>query len=438
VNIKIALTPTRRGAVGIMVGTVLGQVCVLAAAPVLSRLYSPADFGAFAVLSSLVAILGTVLAGRLEQAIGLPVDDGDAAALATVAIVFAALATGVLSVVAVLAADPLAGLLGPRTLAPSLPWVPLIAGLTAAVIVLNQLAARHRKYAAMARRVFLQNALAVVVQALVGLKGFHGGGLLFGLGAGQAGAAVSFTGRLRALPQAVAGQLRGLQPALLRRYRRFPLILAPAGLMNILGTQLTVILFGACYGDRVAGWLGLAQRLIALPVALVGTALGQVYTAELGRALRTDPARAAPLFLRTSRRLALAAAGFGVLVLALAPPLFPAFLGGDWRASGQYAQALAPAMAAQLCVAPVSLTLALLERQPTQFAWDSARVAVVVATVTGSAAAHLSALRAVWLFSAVSAVMYAVMWAASRHALHRHRPPAPVADLTTAHARRTP
>jgi O-antigen/teichoic acid export membrane protein len=440
------LTATHKGAARIMAGTVLGQLVVLAAAPMLARLYSPADFGLFAVLSSLVAILASVLSGRLEQAVGLPAQDDDAVALTVVAIVFTAATTTLATLGLFVAARPTADLFGQPQLARWLPYVPVIAGVTAVAIALNQLAARRRQFGLVATRYFLQSACTAAVQVACGLKGLNAGGLVFGLGAGQLGGIVSFARAAKGRPL----RMRRLQLAMLSRYRRYPLVLAPSGLLNVLGTQLTVLLFGFWYGDQVAGWLGLSQRLIALPVAFVGTAIGQVYTSELGRCLRSEPTAARGLFLKTSKGLGVAGLGFAVIVAGLAPMAFAGLLGDAWLTSGRYAQALAIAMAAQLVVAPVSQTLGLLERQPLQLVWDAGRVLVVTATVSVSALSNRSALTAIWLFSAVSVVMYAIMWMLSIRALNaRHREGASEARdvsnsesvaeaMTAGHPRRTP
>ncbi len=52
-------------------GTALGQGLVLASAPLLTRLYTPADFGVLAVYSSIVSLVAVVGALRYELAIAL-------------------------------------------------------------------------------------------------------------------------------------------------------------------------------------------------------------------------------------------------------------------------------------------------------------------------------------------------------------------------------
>jgi O-antigen/teichoic acid export membrane protein len=52
-------------------GSVLGQGLVLASAPLLTRLYTPADFGVLAVYGSIVSLVAVVAALRYELAIAL-------------------------------------------------------------------------------------------------------------------------------------------------------------------------------------------------------------------------------------------------------------------------------------------------------------------------------------------------------------------------------
>ena len=59
-------------------GTIAGQVLVISFMPVLTRLYKPSDFGVFAAVSGIIALLAAVSTMRLEQAIVLPKNDEEA------------------------------------------------------------------------------------------------------------------------------------------------------------------------------------------------------------------------------------------------------------------------------------------------------------------------------------------------------------------------
>jgi len=204
------------------------------------------------------------------------------------------------------------------------------------------------------------------------------------------------------------------------RYRRFPLLLMPAGVVNTAGLYLPVLLVAATYGATAAGWLGFTQRVLALPVTLIGQATAQVYLSELARNHRERSGRQGPLFRVASARLALVGGVLGILLLLLAAPLFPVVFGEAWRTSGLMAQALAISLALQLVASPLSQTLIVFERTGTQLAWDVTRLVTVSTSVYLSSALGLDVTQAIWVLSITSAACYAVLWLLSQRTLRYH------------------
>ena len=60
-------------------GTAAGQAITVLAAPLLTRLYSPEDFGLLAVYTSLLMTIGVIASLRYQLAIPLPKSDEEAA-----------------------------------------------------------------------------------------------------------------------------------------------------------------------------------------------------------------------------------------------------------------------------------------------------------------------------------------------------------------------
>ena len=66
-------------AVAVLVGgTAVGQLVVLGASPILSRLFDPESFGLLAVYTAILSVAVSAGSLRLEQAIGLPKSEQEA------------------------------------------------------------------------------------------------------------------------------------------------------------------------------------------------------------------------------------------------------------------------------------------------------------------------------------------------------------------------
>ena len=110
-------------------GAALAQALPLLFAPLLTRLYTPADFGVLAVFVAWLSNLAVVATARYDMAVVLPSDDADAARLMRLAL----LINTALCALCLLLFWPwhqaIAGALGQPALAPWLPWLPLGDGL---------------------------------------------------------------------------------------------------------------------------------------------------------------------------------------------------------------------------------------------------------------------------------------------------------------------
>lgn len=68
-----------RNVVTLMTGTTFAQALMILVAPILTRLYSPEDFGVYALYISILGIIAVVACWCYEFAIVLPENDEDAA-----------------------------------------------------------------------------------------------------------------------------------------------------------------------------------------------------------------------------------------------------------------------------------------------------------------------------------------------------------------------
>ncbi len=79
-------------------------------------------------------------------------------------------------------------------------------------------------------------------------------------------------------PWPAAGDISSSLAAARSRTAIFPLFSAGATILNHAATTLPPIMLAAFYTPQVTGLFGLAQRMISLPMVLVGAAVSQVFT----------------------------------------------------------------------------------------------------------------------------------------------------------------
>ena len=119
------ISSNRKGVLALSAGTAGGQILAFRAAPLLTRLYSPADFGVFTVVSSMVITFGTVAAFRFDFAVPLPKKDEDAYSLVFLGLFCSLLSLSGGMLLVALLKDNIVNFYGESAL---LPWLWLVPG----------------------------------------------------------------------------------------------------------------------------------------------------------------------------------------------------------------------------------------------------------------------------------------------------------------------
>lgn len=364
-------------------GTALGQGVVLLSMPILTRIYTPAHFGLLSVYVSILSMVLVISALRFEVAIPIPHEEAEASHVLALSFLSVGAVFVVVTVGSLFGSSWLLDRLRVPGLKPYLSWILPIGVLGGgAYQVLGNWALRQRDYGCLAKTRLHQGLAQVATQLGLGLLVAGPIGLLIGADIGR----FSGTGTLAraAWRESRASFLRLSWQRLweaARRYRRFPLLNAGSALLNAAGLYLPVVIVASAYSTEVGGQFALSQRIIAVPMALVGQAIGQVYIAEGAALLRERPGELYALFNRTTWKLFLFGVGPVFLMAFLGPWGFKLIFGKEWAQAGLFVRILSPMYLLQFMTSPLSMTLLLLEKQWLQLAWDLSRMIAVLGTL---------------------------------------------------------
>jgi O-antigen/teichoic acid export membrane protein len=404
-----------RSVVTLASGTAVAQLGLALATPVLTRLYSPADYGTLAVYASTVTVLLVIASLRYELAIPLPEDETMAGSLLGLALLLVAGMTVGLALLVWLAGDAFIAAVRVPALRPYRWLVPLGFAGAGLYQALSYWAIRRRAFGRLARTRLSQGLGQVATQLGCGFAGLGAPGLLMGDVVGRvAGGGGLGLAAVRDRP--FARTTRGTLAAAAARYRRFPLLTTWSGLLNVGSLQLPSILFAAFFGAAAAGLYALSYKMLVLPTMLLGQSVAQVFLSRAAIAAR-DPAELRQLTERT----ALVLFGVGLPLFAVValggPQIFGTVMGQRWEQAGRYAQVLAPWFVVWLVSSPLSGLLNVREWQGSALAFSAGEFVLRLGSLmVGSRAG--SPLLAVALLSASGVIVSLASIVRFMHAAH--------------------
>jgi O-antigen/teichoic acid export membrane protein len=198
--------------------------------------------------------------------------------------------------------------------------------------------------------------------------------------------------------------------ALAWRYARYPLLGLPSSITNAVAQTLPVPLIAQAYGLPEAGFYALVQRVVGLPLTVIGASVADALLGRVAHHARTDPALALPLFRRTGATLFLLGLPIALALLLFGPPAFKLVFGAEWERAGDMASAVAPWYLAALAVSPLSRVVLVYQGQGSKLVYDVLSLAAVVGAIYVGPAAGLDVIAALWLLTAGQVIAYAVYW----------------------------
>ena len=393
-------------------GTGLAQLIVVLATPILTRIYTPEEFGVLTVFISALGLMIVVSALRYEIAIPLPVSSVVAINLTALSGLIVLGMSLFLGGMLMVWGPMLARRFSVPQLVPYLWLFPVGLFISGIFQTLSYWHIRQQKFKRLTEARVSQSVGMVGSQLLMGWQGIGAMGLVSGYVFGRV---VAGAWLLHALLHEQRSLFRDIHFHNLKqaasRYRRFPLISSWSGLLNQGGLQAAPLLLAAFYGAQVAGLFGLAQRVAGIPLTLIGRSVSQVYLGEASRLRNENPEAMRRLFLRTALKLFLYVGIPLLLGGSIAPWIFGFVFGDQWRLSGWYIVVLLPMFLGQMVVTPLSQTLNILERQDLQLIWDATRIAVVVTVIwLASVVLKLASLPSLALYGGAMFVMYGILF----------------------------
>ena len=345
-----------------MTGTTIAQAIPLASTFILTRLYSPEDFGLFALFLSITAVTGAIANGQYEQAVVLPKKDEDALNIVGLSFFISIVISLLFLGLVFFFKNEFANFLGNNNIANWLYWIPLSVFLVGTYNSLNFFNIRRKEFKRVSTSLISKSSSSSLIQIILGYLSFGTIGLILGQ-------VSSFLFGNTVLYKTVKESKHGSfeisfhkMKELAIKYKKFPIFSLPSIFVNSVNLNIITFLIASIFSTSLLGLYSLTQRVIGIPSRVIGNSMGQVYFQRASEIYK-EKGNTIEIFNKTLKKLILFSCMIFSVIYLSSEWVFKVVFGKEWAIAGEYAKTLAPLAAVRFISSTLSSTIVIHEKQ---------------------------------------------------------------------------
>lgn len=321
-------------------GTAFAQFLAIIATPILTRFYSPDDFGLLTLFVSICGVLGVITCMRYELSIMLPKSDEEAVNLLGLSLFITSIISSLTVPVIWFGGQQFLSIISLPQLRSYLWMIPPFTFISGVFLSANYWNSRNKHFQRLSIARINRSIITTGIQLVAGFCGYATGGIL--IGANVAGQLLSTLILSCQIWRNDISLLRSISWEKmiygLKKYRKFPLVDTWSSLLNTISWQLPSFLLAYFFSPAVVGFYSLGFQLLHLPMSFIGQSISQVF---FQRAAESKSNGTLSSLVENVFRFFLIIGMFPVLTLTIiGDDVFNLVFGNNWTEAGVYTQIL--------------------------------------------------------------------------------------------------
>ncbi|RRN69922.1 polysaccharide biosynthesis protein [Peribacillus simplex] len=388
-------------------GTALAQILSLSLSPIITRMYTPEEYGFLTAFSAILGLLTIVGSFKYELGIAIAEDDEKAINVLALCLIVLLAFVGIVTVILILFGKYFLSLFNGETLIDYILLVPIGILFVGLYNIFMQWGFRKKDFKSISITKLSQSLFSNFIKIGLGLFSLGPIGLILGNIIGTSSGLTTLSMPLirkeRDLVKKI--NIKGIIWSA-KRYIGFPMLSAPSQFFNAAGIQLPILFITSLYGTHVIGFYGLANGVVNMPMVLLGKSVSDVFYGEAASIGRTNPERLKDLSIKLIKKLILIGVFPFIILLLFSPYLFSFVFGTNWYEAGVFARIIALLVFLRFVFTPISRVYSVFERQKEALFLDVLRVILVLIVFLIAKVASLSSYWAVGLYTIVMSIIY--------------------------------
>ncbi|MBL0686303.1 MAG: oligosaccharide flippase family protein [Sulfurospirillum sp.] len=262
----------------LMSGTTIAQIIPISISPILTRLYTPEDFGVFALFVAIVGLMAVTASAGYEQAILIPNYDKYAINILVLGFFLVCFTVIFAYLLIFLFKENILNLLNSSLLGDWLYIAPVTVFFVGLFNLLRNYNIRKKHYKDIAKAMVIKSTVLAIIQITIGILKSGFTGLILGQVFAQLFANIKLMTNIVKNKALLSSISLNKVFAVARKYKNFPKYNMPHSLLNTLSASLPIYIFTSFFGSTVAGYYSLALIAVFVPMAIVASSTAHVYS----------------------------------------------------------------------------------------------------------------------------------------------------------------
>lgn len=346
----------------LLTASVIVQIIGLLVYPILTRLYSPEDFGLINLFLSIAGVLSLFATAEFQYAILLPKSEEKAISCVHIGGLITLVVVGLL-VCTIPFSEKISGWFNAPNLAEWYWAIPIFVLLSGMWTLLNYWYTRNKHFGEIGTYQVTQCLTNAAAKCGFGFAGFLNGGLILSAIVSPfiaLGMSIATTWKSSIKP------LFSCKPSPLsttfKEYSNFPKYSLPRAIINYFSGTMPIFILTPYFGLTEIGFFGMALTLAFKPINMISSSLYQVLFQKTSEQVqnRTSIKPQIFTFLRTSIYIIIPC--FALLYFLL-PSVIDILLGENWHETGEYIRLMLCWLAVSFLVAPICYISDIFQKQ---------------------------------------------------------------------------
>ncbi|MDT0736748.1 oligosaccharide flippase family protein [Staphylococcus chromogenes] len=336
----------------------IAQLIMIASFPVISRLYSPSEFGVFTIFNNLALILIPIINARYDLLIINAKNDKQANILSQISLMIS------LAIILLILPISLVCMFIFSNYSVHILSLIVMLFLVSLTNIFTSYLNREKKYNILSFINILRSFLMTFLQIILGIFQFGSIGLMIGYAFSYiAGITLGYS-IFKKHFTFISNKNKIIY--MFRRYKNQLYFSTPSMLINSLSITLVVFLIGILYTNHEVGIYGMAYKILSIPVSVISLGLSKIFM-QKAHYNYSNYGTFKELLIKFTLTLAILGLVVYLPILFINKTIVTTILGNQWNEIMNIMYFLIPVCFFRLVVSTISLVVIVFEKQKIEF-----------------------------------------------------------------------